>query len=78
MLKNRTFYVEYESLENICVNCGFYGHKLDECSPSKPQLEKEPASAEEVVIPEPAKVDAAIGDWMIVARKQRGRPNKDV
>ncbi|CAN1155799.1 hypothetical protein LINPERHAP2_LOCUS20601 [Linum perenne] len=29
MIENQVFYVEYESLENICFSCGNYGHKLD-------------------------------------------------
>ncbi|CAN1147557.1 hypothetical protein LINPERHAP2_LOCUS15947 [Linum perenne] len=35
MIENQTFLVEYESLENICATCGFYGHKFDACVHSK-------------------------------------------
>ncbi|CAN1788158.1 hypothetical protein LINPERHAP1_LOCUS17936 [Linum perenne] len=36
MIEDKTFYVEYESLDNICFSCGFYGHKEDGCLPSHP------------------------------------------
>ncbi|CAN1830982.1 hypothetical protein LINPERHAP1_LOCUS33040 [Linum perenne] len=76
MLENRTFFVEYESLENICVNCGHYGHRLNDCPSHKPQPEEEPVSTEAEDIPVPTTTDAVTGEWMIVARKQRGRPKK--
>ncbi|CAN1820518.1 hypothetical protein LINPERHAP1_LOCUS29131, partial [Linum perenne] len=27
IIEDRVFYVEYESLDNICFSCGMYGHK---------------------------------------------------
>ncbi|CAN1298894.1 hypothetical protein LINPERPRIM_LOCUS23988 [Linum perenne] len=32
MIEDRTYLVEYESLENICHHCGLYGHLIDSCS----------------------------------------------
>ncbi|CAN1140736.1 hypothetical protein LINPERHAP2_LOCUS12042 [Linum perenne] len=29
IIEDRVFYVEYESLDNICFSCGIYGHKDD-------------------------------------------------
>ncbi|CAN1133326.1 hypothetical protein LINPERPRIM_LOCUS30577 [Linum perenne] len=34
VIENRTFLVGYESLENICASCGFYGHKSDGFNPA--------------------------------------------
>ncbi|CAN1294312.1 hypothetical protein LINPERPRIM_LOCUS22407 [Linum perenne] len=31
IVEDRVFYVEYESLDNICFTCEIYGHKLDTC-----------------------------------------------
>ncbi|CAN1797504.1 hypothetical protein LINPERHAP1_LOCUS21292, partial [Linum perenne] len=51
MIGDRVFYVEYESIENICYMCGFYGHKKDSCL-----LCKSSASPDEVVaVQEPEK-----------------------
>ncbi|CAN1191316.1 hypothetical protein LINPERHAP2_LOCUS40986 [Linum perenne] len=38
MIEDRTFLVEYESLENICGDCGFYGHKLGACPHVQPPI----------------------------------------
>ncbi|CAN1811454.1 hypothetical protein LINPERHAP1_LOCUS26225 [Linum perenne] len=39
MIGDCVFYVEYESIENICYTCGFYGHKIyTYASPLLPQL----------------------------------------
>ncbi|CAN1157420.1 hypothetical protein LINPERHAP2_LOCUS21548 [Linum perenne] len=27
MIEDRVFKIEYESLENVCFDCGYYGHK---------------------------------------------------
>ncbi|CAN1728908.1 hypothetical protein LINPERHAP1_LOCUS429 [Linum perenne] len=31
MVDDKTLYVEYESLDNICFSCAMYGHKEGEC-----------------------------------------------
>ncbi|CAN1187972.1 hypothetical protein LINPERHAP2_LOCUS39039, partial [Linum perenne] len=35
MIGDRVYYVEYESLENMCFTCGMYGHKLDTCTTTR-------------------------------------------
>ncbi|CAN1166170.1 hypothetical protein LINPERHAP2_LOCUS26579 [Linum perenne] len=75
MIENRTFFVEYESLENICATCGFYGHKTDSCTQSKPVDTpiSEPTSEETSKSQE-----GDAGDWMVVQRrnKSKGMKNK--
>ncbi|CAN1323619.1 hypothetical protein LINPERPRIM_LOCUS32790, partial [Linum perenne] len=76
MIDDKTFYVEYESLEDICYTCGYYGHKLDTCPTNKPQAE---ASVEEPVVPQTTVTQEEEGDtgqWMTVSRCQKGRRNK--
>ncbi|CAN1120568.1 hypothetical protein LINPERHAP2_LOCUS272 [Linum perenne] len=75
MIENRTFFVEYESLENICATCGFYGHKTDSCTQSKHADTpiSEPTSEETSKSQE-----GDAGDWMVVQRrnKSKGMKNK--
>ncbi|CAN1192178.1 hypothetical protein LINPERHAP1_LOCUS4943 [Linum perenne] len=72
MIDNRTFFIEYESLENICITCGHYGHKVDSCltvnanPPTQSQLEVEVLS--DTSIP-----DGDAGEWMIVQRRARNK-----
>ncbi|CAN1168908.1 hypothetical protein LINPERHAP2_LOCUS28103 [Linum perenne] len=74
MIDNRTFLVEYESLQNICTSCGFYGHKADGCKHNMVlnsdgvQVEKAAANAEPI--------EKAVGDWMVVNRRSKGRSQK--
>ncbi|CAN1175296.1 hypothetical protein LINPERHAP2_LOCUS31878 [Linum perenne] len=71
LLEDKTYLVEYESLENICFNCGKYGHRSDACGPS-------PSS---ILVPEPVEVASATveegkatGEWMTVSRKSKRKP----
>ncbi|CAN1179462.1 hypothetical protein LINPERHAP2_LOCUS34205, partial [Linum perenne] len=41
MIEDKVFKVEYESLENVCFDCGYYEHKRENCSLSGPQRKKE-------------------------------------
>ncbi|CAN1201042.1 hypothetical protein LINPERHAP2_LOCUS45359 [Linum perenne] len=73
MIEDRTFLVEYESLENICHHCGIYGHKIDNCSekvapPSGLEFEATP----ETIIPD--KPEEVAGSWMTVRRRNKGKP----
>ncbi|CAN1788457.1 hypothetical protein LINPERHAP1_LOCUS18057 [Linum perenne] len=36
IIDDRVLHIEYESLENICFDCGTYGHKVDRCPKSVP------------------------------------------
>ncbi|CAN1179562.1 hypothetical protein LINPERHAP2_LOCUS34270 [Linum perenne] len=62
MLEDRIFRIEYESLENLCFDCGHYGHKREACKPPAAQLEK--PSPE--IITEAEKKDNVVGEWMTV------------
>ncbi|CAN1127957.1 hypothetical protein LINPERHAP2_LOCUS4338, partial [Linum perenne] len=39
MIEDKVMKIEYESLENVCFDCGCYGHKAGTCPP--PPKEKE-------------------------------------
>ncbi|CAN1163590.1 hypothetical protein LINPERHAP1_LOCUS28686 [Linum perenne] len=70
MIGGRTFYVEYECLENICYTCGMYGHKLDEFPTTDKSVEvKEPQEYAEAVPP-------PTGSWMTVTRRNRKKSIK--
>ncbi|CAN1743212.1 hypothetical protein LINPERHAP1_LOCUS1713, partial [Linum perenne] len=45
MIENRVFYVEYESIENLCFGCGKYGVKVDCCPTCNPQATSVETSA---------------------------------
>ncbi|CAN1139690.1 hypothetical protein LINPERHAP2_LOCUS11424 [Linum perenne] len=62
LIEDRVMHIEYESLENICVSCGFYGHKVDSC-PSQQPHETEQAK--------PSEPEREAGSWMIVERRQK-------
>ncbi|CAN1810686.1 hypothetical protein LINPERHAP1_LOCUS25982 [Linum perenne] len=75
MIGERVFFVEYESLENVCHCCGFYGHKMDAC----PTLGSSTCSEAEV-IPSPPPTEAAghtgdAGSWMTVTRRHQRKNN---
>ncbi|CAN1800809.1 hypothetical protein LINPERHAP1_LOCUS22698, partial [Linum perenne] len=67
MIDNRTFLVEYESLEKICATCGFYGHKADGCPLNQPV-------ASEKLTDVHANDPKITGD--VVQRKGRGKGRK--
>ncbi|CAN1789719.1 hypothetical protein LINPERHAP1_LOCUS18572 [Linum perenne] len=75
MIDERTYYVIYESLENICAECGMYGHKADCCLLRTPPVTNHDKS-EETVKETESKVEGAVGDWMVVQRKSRAKNNK--
>ncbi|CAN1163846.1 hypothetical protein LINPERHAP2_LOCUS25232 [Linum perenne] len=72
MLEDRIFKIEYESLENLCFDCGHYGHKREACKPPAAQLE-EPSP--EINI-EAEKTDDDVGEWMTVQRRNNRRATK--
>ncbi|CAN1170687.1 Putative ribonuclease H protein At1g65750 [Linum perenne] len=76
MIEDRTFHVEYESLERICFNCGIYGHRIDEC-PSRPTPVVTPPQVESEDVPQVnAETDGAIGELMTVRRRTKGQQSK--
>ncbi|CAN1184437.1 hypothetical protein LINPERHAP2_LOCUS36975 [Linum perenne] len=75
MIDNRTFFVEYESLENICVTCGFYGHKAG-CCPTVHTSQPPIGQLEEEVPPSGSIPEGDTGEWMIVQRRSRNKAKK--
>ncbi|CAN1730081.1 hypothetical protein LINPERHAP1_LOCUS823 [Linum perenne] len=72
MIEDKVLKVEYESLENVCFDCGYYGHKQGACPPLSndnavvtvgPSVTESPPVTEEQVT----------GDWMTVQRRSRKR-----
>ncbi|CAN1243207.1 hypothetical protein LINPERPRIM_LOCUS5598 [Linum perenne] len=76
MIDDRTFCVEYESLEDICYTCGYYGNKLDTCLTNKPQAEAnvEESTASQTTVTQEEEDDT--GQWMTISRRQKRKPNK--
>ncbi|CAN1198727.1 hypothetical protein LINPERHAP1_LOCUS42619, partial [Linum perenne] len=88
MIQNHTFFIEYESLENIYVTCGFYGHKTDACTSPKtvetsPGAETSPGTEmshnthSNGPKAHPAGQEGDAGVWMVVQRRNRGKAQKD-
>ncbi|CAN1272549.1 hypothetical protein LINPERPRIM_LOCUS14613 [Linum perenne] len=75
MVDDRTLYIEYESLDNICFSCGLYGHKDGEC-PLKASSTMVPPSTSVPVVPEPKVDEGDSGSWMTVTRRNRKGGNK--
>ncbi|CAN1311982.1 hypothetical protein LINPERPRIM_LOCUS28526 [Linum perenne] len=76
MIEDRTFHVEYESLERICFNCGIYGHQIDDCS-SRPSPESAPTHDEPNAIPQVVSAaEGTTGEWMTVQRRSKGHQTK--
>ncbi|CAN0878194.1 hypothetical protein LINGRAHAP2_LOCUS12346 [Linum grandiflorum] len=74
MIKNRLFYIEYESLDNICTQCGVYGHKIEKC----PELVEEPGTIPTITEDdmETAVEEGDVGPWMTVTHRKHGRRNR--
>ncbi|CAN1147704.1 hypothetical protein LINPERHAP2_LOCUS16026, partial [Linum perenne] len=73
MIENRTFLVEYESLENICTSCGFYGHKSEECTPALAPASVETPKENPMTTAVEKPADDIVGEWMVVSRRSKGR-----
>ncbi|CAN1138858.1 hypothetical protein LINPERHAP2_LOCUS10929 [Linum perenne] len=76
MIGDRVFYVEYESLENICHSCGIYGHKIDACLPPNSPADVPPPEAGSATRQPGEEKEDNAGSWMTVTR--RCRPKKSV
>ncbi|CAN1188106.1 hypothetical protein LINPERHAP2_LOCUS39125 [Linum perenne] len=75
MIEDKVFKVEYESLENVCFDCGLYGHKKESCSPTQTQQEKENGkTSTPTAAPDMEAKDPDIGEWMTVQRRHRKKP----
>ncbi|CAN1185569.1 hypothetical protein LINPERHAP2_LOCUS37626 [Linum perenne] len=74
MIEDRVLKIEYESLENVCVECGIYGYKRESCVIANVQKKvTEPIT--KPTEPEPTIADQDTGDWMIVQRQNRKKPS---
>ncbi|CAN1797709.1 hypothetical protein LINPERHAP1_LOCUS21390 [Linum perenne] len=73
MIENRTFLMEYESLENICTSCGFYGHKSAECTPAPAPASVETPKENPMTTTVEKPADDIVGEWMVVSRRSKGR-----
>ncbi|CAN1142227.1 hypothetical protein LINPERHAP2_LOCUS12970 [Linum perenne] len=73
MIGDRVFYVEYESIENICYECGFYGHKIGSCPSSKSSIPEDAPANVEKVSEHKETEEGDTGSWMVVTRKQKKR-----
>ncbi|CAN1121665.1 hypothetical protein LINPERHAP1_LOCUS6196 [Linum perenne] len=75
VIEDRIFKVEYESLENVCFDCGLYGHKKENSSPVVPQKENEaPETPSSMPVTEVATVEHDTGEWMTIQRRHRRKP----
>ncbi|CAN1822935.1 hypothetical protein LINPERHAP1_LOCUS30163, partial [Linum perenne] len=73
MIEDRTFHIEYESLERICFNCGIYGHHIDDC-PSRPMPVNIPSQVEPDAEPQVVPgTEGVMGEWMTVQSWTKGK-----
>ncbi|CAN1188308.1 hypothetical protein LINPERHAP2_LOCUS39246 [Linum perenne] len=75
MIGDRVLKIEYESLENMCFDCGFYGHKKEGClAKVLTQITNQdlqmPDRAEDIA------EEHDTGEWMTVQRRNRRKPTK--
>ncbi|CAN1342593.1 hypothetical protein LINPERPRIM_LOCUS39518 [Linum perenne] len=71
IIDNRTLHVEYESLENLCVSCGIYGHKVEKCPTLHPTPQADPEAECEPSQSANCRDDEETGTWMIVGRRKK-------
>ncbi|CAN1132070.1 hypothetical protein LINPERHAP2_LOCUS6782 [Linum perenne] len=72
MIEDKVYKVEYESLENVCFDCGFYGHKREHCYSNEPHREKvDDKEAAPSTIPVTSTKDPDTGEWMTIQRRNR-------
>ncbi|CAN1154343.1 hypothetical protein LINPERHAP2_LOCUS19960 [Linum perenne] len=77
MIEDRIFKIEYESLENVCFDCGCYGHKKETCPDLVHKAPFERVEMEATVaVPEVEELDT--GEWMMVQQRNRRKPTKTV
>ncbi|CAN1845239.1 hypothetical protein LINPERHAP1_LOCUS37776 [Linum perenne] len=69
MIEDRVYHIVYESLENMCFTCGFYGHKDDGC-PTVSKASEQPQKTE-TILEQEAKNEGDIGSWMTVSRRHK-------
>ncbi|CAN1144624.1 hypothetical protein LINPERHAP2_LOCUS14201, partial [Linum perenne] len=75
ILEDRILEIEYEIMENLCFDCGYYGHKRD-ARPTKYPKQSEEAPMEQLINSEPTIEELDTGEWMMVQRCHRRKPSK--
>ncbi|CAN1128862.1 hypothetical protein LINPERHAP2_LOCUS4897 [Linum perenne] len=75
MIEVRVFKIEYESLENVCFDCGCYGHKKESCPV---EIITAGAKVDEAknMEPELSIEEQDIGEWMTVQRRNHKKSVK--
>ncbi|CAN1132974.1 hypothetical protein LINPERHAP2_LOCUS7379 [Linum perenne] len=76
IIEDRVHLIEYESLEDICFGCGFYGHKLGSCTLNLTDPPPEKIGIETAIPVEPPTSEATEGSWMTVQRRQKKKGPK--
>ncbi|CAN1179620.1 hypothetical protein LINPERHAP2_LOCUS34301 [Linum perenne] len=75
MIEDRVLKIEYESLENMCFDCGLYGHKKEACQPL-PHRDKGENVVSMTKEPEVQTEQELTGEWMTVQRRNRKKAVK--
>ncbi|CAN1166056.1 hypothetical protein LINPERHAP2_LOCUS26518 [Linum perenne] len=75
MIEDKILKIEYESLENLCFDCGMYGHKKEAC-PSKVVSQDANEADTRELRAEDGSVENEVGEWMTVQRRNRRKATK--
>ncbi|CAN1149234.1 hypothetical protein LINPERHAP2_LOCUS16910 [Linum perenne] len=68
-----SFYVEYESLENVSHSCGVYSHKIDACLSLSPPKEVVPPVGNPPTFPAGEVKETDTRSWMTVTRRRHSK-----
>ncbi|CAL1359605.1 unnamed protein product [Linum trigynum] len=69
-IKGKRYFIQYEGLEKICLNCGTYAER-GACYCSRTQAPMEAEDVETETTPPPSQPENLYGEWMIAKRKPR-------
>ncbi|CAL1410373.1 unnamed protein product [Linum trigynum] len=69
-IRGKKYFIQYEGLENICLNCGTYAEKWG-CSCVKSQAPMEAEHTVQEPTPAANQNEPLYGEWMIAKRKPR-------
>ncbi|CAN0920481.1 hypothetical protein LINGRAHAP2_LOCUS32067 [Linum grandiflorum] len=68
-LDKKEYEISYESLEEICIKCGFYGHLPDKCKGTAIPMEMVDGQYADSRSPPPKHTDD-VGEWMLGGRSR--------
>ncbi|CAN1132083.1 hypothetical protein LINPERHAP2_LOCUS6793 [Linum perenne] len=71
MIEDMVFFIEYESLENICTSCGVYAHKKEACPSLHPVTQADTVETRASTPLAGSGAEEAAGSWMIVGRRKK-------